>query len=194
MHCVAGIFVGGAARRMGGRPKGLLRAPSGETLVQRWHRIFAACAIECVLIGDHPAYAHEGITMMSDAYEGSDTSEKQGPLAGLVALLGRAGTGSAIAVACDMPFVTERLVRRLVDAPWARAVAARREGRWEPFFARYDAAAALPIASAHLRSGELSLAGVLDELGAHPLVLLPHEASELDDWDTPSDVRARRRT
>jgi molybdopterin-guanine dinucleotide biosynthesis protein A len=135
--------------------------------------------------------------MMSDASDSVDTGDtvhNQGPLAGLVALLGRAGAGSAIAVACDMPFVTERLVRRLVDAPWAHAVAARREGRWEPFFARYDAAAALPIASARLRRAELSLAGVLDELGAHPLVLLPHEASELDDWDTPSDVRVRRRT
>ena len=54
---LAGIFVGGQSTRMEGRPKGLLLSSSGETLVERWRKMFAALAIDVVLVGRHAAYA-----------------------------------------------------------------------------------------------------------------------------------------
>jgi molybdopterin-guanine dinucleotide biosynthesis protein A len=188
MHAslVAGIFVGGGSTRMGGRPKGLLRAPSGETLIERWRSVFEALAIPCVLVGERAkdAYASAGLEVLADERAGGDL----GPLGGLLALLGHAGERSAIAVACDMPFVSVELVRRLASAAPAPAIAARRDGRWEPFFARYDAKAVLPTALAHADARRGSLQALLDAVGATELTMSAAEHAELRDWDTPEDA------
>lgn len=180
---LAGIFVGGSARRMGGKPKGLLETEAGETIVDRWIRIFAECNIPVVLVGDAAPYESRQIERVRDA------DMAVGPLAGLMALLERAGDGAAIAVACDMPYVSRTLVERLVTAPPTRVVAARREGRWEPFFARYDAARVLPVARKHAAAGAHAMQGLLEACGAQELSLDRDELRQLDDWDTPSDIR-----
>jgi molybdopterin-guanine dinucleotide biosynthesis protein A len=189
MHAtlVAGIFVGGGSTRMGGRPKGMLRAPSGETLVGRWKGIFTALAIPCVLVGERAkeAYAATGLEVLADERANGEL----GPLGGLLALLAYAGERNAIAVACDMPFVSLELVRKLASAPaHARAIAARRDGRWEPLFARYDAAAVLPTALAHATARRGSLQALLDAVKADELTMSADEHAELRDWDTPEDA------
>jgi molybdenum cofactor guanylyltransferase len=189
MHAsvVAGIFVGGGSTRMGGRPKGLLLAPSGETLVARWKGLFASLSIPCLLVGERArsAYASAGLEVLDDARAADDL----GPLGGLLALLEHAGERAAIAVACDMPFVSAELVRRLAEArATAPAIAARREGRWEPFFARYDAKAALPIALEHADARRGSLQALLDAALAEELTMSDAEHAELRDWDAPEDV------
>lgn len=186
MHAslVAGIFVGGRSSRMGGGPKGLLELAPGVTLVGRWRALFERLAIPAVLVGEHAAYAHLSIPTIAD-------EPHAGPLGGMLALLAHAGDRMAIAVACDMPFVSDALVKRLAfapRAPGAPAIAARREGRWEPFFARYDAPLVLPIARAEAAAGRLSLKGLLEAAKAGELVLADAEAEELDDWDTPEDA------
>jgi molybdopterin-guanine dinucleotide biosynthesis protein A len=182
---VAGIFVGGRSSRMGGQPKGLLELTPGLTLVGRWRALFQGLGIACVLVGESAAYAGEGVPAIADA-------EAEGPLGGLLALLAHAGDRVAVAVACDMPFVSDALVTRLVEEAPAPALVARRGGRWEPFFARYDARAILPLAEASARSGARSLQAILDAVGARELALSPDEAAQLDDWDTPADARRPR--
>jgi molybdenum cofactor guanylyltransferase len=137
-----------------------------------------------VLVGRGAAYADLGLEMLDDDPPGI------GPLGGLVALLGRAGTGCALAVACDMPFVTGKLVARLLGAPPAPVVAPRREGRWEPLFARYDAPFTLPLARAQVAAGRHALRELLDVCGAVELRLEAGEGEELEDWDRPEDVTA----
>jgi molybdopterin-guanine dinucleotide biosynthesis protein A len=168
---------------MGGTPKGLLRTPTGETIVDRWRGTFDALGIPCVLVGAHDAYASLGLASVDDEPPGI------GPLGGLVALLVRAGTGAAIAVACDMPYVSRALVERLVRAPSTQPVVApRHDGRWEPLFARYDPPRVLPVARRRAAAGIRALQGLLNEMGAEPLALAPGELDELRDWDAPSDV------
>jgi molybdopterin-guanine dinucleotide biosynthesis protein A len=182
MPDLGGIFVGGRGRRMGGVAKGLLLAPSGETLVARWRRLFAELGWASVLVGRHDDYAHIDIECIADNPSGI------GPLGGLTALLARAGEGQAIAVACDMPFVSIELLRKLASYPTrAPVVAARRGSLWEPLFARYDAARVIAAAEERARSGEHALQGLLGAVGADALPLASAEAHELRDWDRPED-------
>jgi len=170
---------------MGGRPKGLLPAPDGGTLVERCCRVLAAAGIEdVVLVGAQPAYASLGRTTIDDAPPGT------GPMGGILALLGyaaRVRAPFAIALACDMPFVSASLITRLRDAPPAPVVAPRRERRWEPLCARYAWSAGAAAEHRVLR-GDYSLQRWLDDAGAIELPLEPEEAAELRDWDAPEDV------
>lgn len=169
---------------MGGITKGLLPAPEGGTLVERWARLFAGLAIPVVLVGAGDAYANAGLERIDDAVPGI------GPLGGLVALLERAGSSDAIAVACDMPYVSPALLAKLARQPSdARALAPRQGTTWEPLFARFRAPDALGAAREHARRGPHSLQALLDALGAEVLPLDPREHAELRDWDTPDDVK-----
>ncbi len=177
---VLGIFVGGESRRMGS-PKGLLRT-GGVSLVERWIALGAELGLEARLVGRRPEYAAWAELTLDDAPGGI------GPLGGLRALLVHAGRRPALAFACDMPRVSIALARRLLGAPDAIAVAAARDGRWEPFCARWDAERALPAVEARIARGARSLTGLLDEVGATALELSAEERAELHDWDTPADV------
>ena len=179
------VLVGGASTRMGGAPKGLLRTASGETILERWARLFAELGIPHLLVGDAASYGSSGHGAIPDDPPGI------GPLGGLVAAL-RAGEAPVVVVACDMPFVSRALLERLATHPSEAAiVAARRDDRYEPLFARYDPARVLPVAEAHVRSRELSLQKLLRACAADVLPLSDEEAAELRDWDTPEDVAAK---
>lgn len=181
MHVVAGIFVGGASSRMGGRPKGLLTTPEGITLVDRWRAMFEALGVEHVLVGKRAEYASIPLVTLEDDPPGV------GPIGGLAALLAHAGEGRALVVACDMPFVTREDVEALLASEGPVALAARRDDRWEPLFARYDAPRALPVVRAHITAGRLGLQGLLTALGARPIAIEP---AHLADWDSPQDLKS----
>jgi len=182
---IAGVFIGGAAKRMGERAKGLLEAPGGGTLVDRWLSVLHEAGVARVLlVGSHPAYGALGLETIADEPSGV------GPIGGLAALLRRAGPSRALALACDMPFVSARLVERLVAAPEAPVVAPWRDGRWEPLCARYDAARVLPCVLRRIAARQYALQLLLAEAGAAPLPLEPRDEPELRDWDTPEDVQS----
>lgn len=182
---IAGVFVGGESRRMGS-PKGLLTR-DGRSLVTRWLALFEGLGVPCVLVGARPEYAHIPAVALADRPAGV------GPVGGLAALLEHAaagGFGHAVTVACDMPHLDEALLARLVAHGPAPAVAARRAGRWEPFFARYDVAALRPLIVARLAEGRHDLQGLLALAGTVELSLTDEESGRLRDWDTPADVAA----
>lgn len=172
---IGGIFVGGAGTRMGGAAKGLLLGPDGQPLVVRTAELLRAQGITPVLVGLRAEY-----TTMLPALP--DAVGATGPIAGLLALLEHAGDEDAIALACDMPFLSASSLARLAAAPLASIVAPRRDGRWEPFFSRHRPRAVLPHARA-LAGG--SLQRLFDRAGAAELFVSP---MELRDWDTPEDV------
>lgn len=188
---LCGIFVGGASRRMGGAPKGLLPAPdTGEPLVLRLRRIATEAGLRPVLVGRAEAYAALGLPVLADDPAGV------GPLGGLAALLRAAGELGAVALSCDLPHLTAATLGRIREAPvlpvpggrWD-VVAARRgpEAPWEPLCARY-APSALPILSAALAAGERSFQGLFRRLAVVPLALAPEALTELADWDEPGDI------
>jgi molybdenum cofactor guanylyltransferase len=180
---VAGIFVGGRSRRMGGNPKGLLVAPDGGTILARTIALVREVADEVVLVGTNAAYASFDLPVLTDA------APDAGPLGALVALLDYAGERRAIAIACDMPRITAELLARLAGEHDDAAIVAPRDGpRWSPLFARYDAPRALADARARLVAGVHSLQPLLDAMNARELVLNGEERRGLLDWDAPEDI------
>jgi len=185
---IAGIFVGGASRRMGGRPKGLLPAPEGGvTLLERLARLCEAAGLRPVLVGRNAAVE----AALPELERIEDRPAGVGPLGGLAGLLHAAGAASVVTLACDLPAVEGRLLERLLAAsPGAPILAPRAaDGRWQPFFARWDARCALPWIEEALARGERSLQPLLDR---HGCALELDEAAwrALRDWDTPEDVAA----
>lgn len=180
---LCGIFVGGGSTRMGS-PKALLRH-EGVTLVDRAVALARSCNLEVALVGVRPEYADLPLPAIDDA------PANIGPIGGLGGLFGYAhahGCAWVIAIACDMPYVHQRLLRALITAPSAPIVAPRRDGKWEPLFARYDIARVAPILAARIQNEKHALQGLLDEAGATELTLNAEEAEALDDWDAPADM------
>jgi molybdopterin-guanine dinucleotide biosynthesis protein A len=175
---------------MGGVVKGNLPSPDGERLLER---LVGECAKAIpnalpVLIGDARAHADLGLRALSDTPSGV------GPLGGLRALLLHAkqsGAWGAVALACDLPYLSARLIERLsTESPEALFLAPREGALWHTLVARYSVLS-LPAVDATLDAGDRALQRVVGRLGDHARVLplAPAELDELRDWDTPDDVR-----
>lgn len=189
---LVGIFVGGRGSRMGGVAKGLLKAPSSEaSLVERLlsELSLALPDAEVVLVGAAAAYARLGVAAVTDEPPGV------GPIGGLIGLLAhaeRCGAAHVLALACDLPRLGGTTLQRLVsEATDADALTTAQGAIRNPLIARYTVTNALPAAREVLRTGKRSLQAVLDHLGDRvvTLPLTDAEATTLDDWDTPEDVR-----
>lgn len=183
MTPLLGVLVGGASRRMGGAPKGLLLV-DGEPIVARIARITREIGLEIVFVGSGVGYDALGVTRIEDAA----TSEAggAGPLAGLVALLRFAAGRDVIALACDLPRVPKSVIERLARAN--DTCAPKIDGVWQPLVARWGGST-LDLAERRLTERRLALHAILDEVGARALELDDAERRALVDWDTPDDVR-----
>ena len=192
---VVGLFIGGASRRMGGQAKGMLPAPGGsETVSARLIRIVQDTLprASIVLVGKHSNYDSLQLPSLTDRPPGI------GPLGGLLALLHHTlaqatepgSPAVALALACDMPYVSHELLHRLNDeSPDAAALAPCVDGRYQPFFARYKASLALRAAESCQAKQLHSLQHVLRSLDTEALSLDESETLQLRDWDRPEDVQ-----
>lgn len=117
-----------------------------------------------------------------------DSFADAGPLAGLHAGLAAAATPWILAVACDLPFLTEESLRTLLASRTrqAHAVVARSpDGRLHPLCACYHRRA-LPAVTAHLAAGRYALYALLEALPNVRVVDLP--AGPLRNVNTPADL------
>lgn len=185
-----GLFVGGKARRFGGIAKGWLESPEGPSIVERTVAIARSArpGAALVLVGDASAYDKLGVEAIADAPPGI------GPLGGLSALLAEAerrGARAALALACDMPFLSTDLIRRLCELePSAPVLAPRPNGQpWYALTARY-AIDVRPVLKSMIDEGEHKLQRLFERVpGATALPLAEAELAQLVDWDSPEDVR-----
>jgi molybdenum cofactor guanylyltransferase len=189
-----GIFVGGKSSRMG-RTKGLLKAPAplrlGGPDISLVERLLEITELELgcstVLVGARPEYEYLKRPTMQDA------ARECGPLGGLVSLLRHAeqqGKAYVLAMACDLPYVSADLVRRLALFPAAAPVVCPQwQGIDQPLFARYSTRCRLPFEEA-LEAGRFALMSVICGLDRSVLPLSEHEAQLLGDWDRPEDIKA----
>jgi len=178
-----GVLAGGRGARMGGRDKAALLAPGGgETLLARLIRLGRAAGLELVVVGGRGA---PGVPLLCD--EPSDI----GPIGGLCALLSHAGERPAVALACDLPYVSAELIAKLACARSEAAVLAARDaetGKWQPLFARYDSPRVLPALRAAIAAGSRSFQTFLRNVDVQELPLDATERAQLRDWDAPADL------
>jgi len=178
-----GVLAGGRGLRMGGRDKSRLPAPdTGEALAARIVRLASGLGFDCTLVGGEPL---PGVPRLIDDPPGI------GPIGGLTALLAQAGARNALAVACDLPHVTQALLARLAtESPGALVLCPRdpATGKWQPLFARYDAPRVLPAFHAAIENGTRSMQTVFRTLDVSELALSDAERAALTDWDAPSDI------
>src|SRR5512138_2118572 len=100
--CTGVLLAGGAATRMGGAPKGLLRV-GGETLAARSVALLRRVFGRAMLVANDAApYAALGVPVVPDAVRG------RGAPGGLHAALAAAETPWVFVAACDMPFLDAR--------------------------------------------------------------------------------------
>jgi molybdopterin-guanine dinucleotide biosynthesis protein A len=99
------ILAGGESRRMG-RPKAQLRL-GGATLLERQVRLLASVCGQVVVVGAN-VDAPSGVPLIPDIFPG------RGPLGGIHAALAASRTEFNLIVACDLPFLSRRLLLGLV--------------------------------------------------------------------------------
>jgi molybdenum cofactor guanylyltransferase len=127
------VLAGGAARRMGGSDKGLIRLagrPMIEYVLDALRPQVGSILINANRNPDQ--YARYGVAVIADERTGF-----QGPLAGMAAAMQSAQTEFIVTAPCDSPFVPADLVRRLgrsLAAGHADICAAHADGRLQPVF------------------------------------------------------------
>ncbi|HXV22254.1 MAG TPA: formate dehydrogenase accessory sulfurtransferase FdhD [Desulfuromonadales bacterium] len=141
------ILAGGESRRMGS-DKSLLPLDGGR-FIDHAYRTLAALFDEVLIVTNSPdLYAGLPCRKVPDLYP------LKGSLAGIHSALSHARTGKIFVVACDMPFLSAEVIRRLCarDAA-ADVVIPRSERGVEPLHALYDTRC-LPAVEELLDAGE----------------------------------------
>ncbi len=185
-NCTAIIMAGGDSQRMGTDKASLLL--DGQTLLQSVTATMRQLFPQVIISVRQP---RTGIELPQVCDEQPDG----GPLAGLVASLGKIETPWAFMVACDMPFVVPEVVELLAKYRLQhQAVVPVVHGHPQPLAAFYAASCLGPL-RASLAAQQESLRGVLQQLD----VRYVDEAEMLEadpllrsffDLDTPQDVAA----
>lgn len=167
------LLTGGSSRRMGFDKAGL--RIGGETLARRLARLLMDVAEPVVEVGR----GRSGLPAVLESPPGA------GPLAAIGA--GRAALrlaghdGSALVIACDLPFVTKELLELLAAHPSDASVLPVVGGIDQPLLARWSATD-LDAAAELVASGDRSLRRLPDRTAATRL----GEA----DWGAVADPRA----
>jgi molybdenum cofactor guanylyltransferase len=143
------IQAGGESSRMG-QDKALVPF-LGRPLIQRVFDRVVGLGDEILVTTNHPlAFTFLQAKLASDVLPG------KGALGGLYTALSKASHPLVAVVACDMPFVSPRLLAALRDRlaeTGCAAVIPRSAGGLEPFHAVYRRSACLPLIQASLGDG-----------------------------------------
>jgi len=158
MRTTAIVLAGGASRRMG-RDKALL-ALGGRCLLQR-------AADEVSAVSDEVIIAARGRRLNVSGRNlrwVPDFPGAEGPLAGFGSGLAAASHDTAFLVACDMPFISGALLRKLADSLGeCDAIVPLCDGVPQPLHAVYHRRS-LPTVQSLLRLGERSFRALLPRL------------------------------
>jgi len=153
------ILAGGASRRMG-LDKAAIQFGDATLLEHVAARLAGLCEEVVIAAADRPRQRLRGVSPVWV----TDPSGASGPLAGLAAGLAAVWRPTAIVVACDMPFLSENLLRHLLDLVQdCDAVVPVSRGVAQPLHAAYSRGC-LPMTQSLLRLGARSMTDLLPHL------------------------------
>ena len=166
------ILAGGQASRLGGIDKGRL-AVGPASILERQLELLGTLTSHVMIVTSNRSRCR-GV----DARVVEDRVPGTGALGGLYTALVEATTEQVLVLACDMPFLTTSLLRRLADRGANADVAVPRDrGGRHPLCASYQRRVA-PELRARIDAGELRVGAALDDLMV--LELGPDELEALD--------------
>lgn len=153
----AAILAGGRASRMGGADKSALRIGDGRILDRQLAVLRDVADPVAIVANDAAPFATLGVPVIPDVIAGA------GPLAGILSALEWSPAPRTLVVACDMPFLTAALLRRLAAPSEADLVIPRGIRGYEPLCAVWSANAAAAIRQRLARGGR-DVVGLVEEL------------------------------
>ncbi len=113
MKIAGAVLAGGKATRYANRPKGLLRLPGGETIIEHLLGEMAAVGVEprVICANDERLYGDFGVRVIPDLTAGN------GPLGGIEAVLVDVASraDAVLFLPCDTPNITAVEIRRLCE-------------------------------------------------------------------------------
>jgi len=187
MDSIAGfILAGGQSRRMGRDKSQLLLA--GQTFVARIASELGAATDTVSVVGTDTIALPHRLATIADVYPG------WGALGGVQAALAACAADWALIVACDFPFVTGELFRRLAGLRGGFAAVApiQSDNIPQPLCALYRVAPCLKRAEQLIKSGERKPIALLQSVATRWVSFA--ELSELagadhffDNINTPED-------
>jgi molybdopterin-guanine dinucleotide biosynthesis protein A len=127
------ILAGGRSRRLGGRNKAALRIGDDTVLDRQLSKLRRVVDRTIIVADDSALFAWTGLPVVRDLAPG------EGALGALRTAIHTAGNDRTLVIACDMPFVSDGLLRYLVDAGREADIAIPRTARgYEPLCATYS--------------------------------------------------------
>jgi FdhD protein len=165
------ILAGGSSRRMG-RDKAMLDF-HGKPLIQEIHDVLAGIFQEVIVVANDPdRYKFLPCRIVSDIFQG------KGTLAGIHAGLLSCGENDAFVVACDMPFLQQRLIRHIVTiGNDSDVVLPSTPEALQPLHALYRKSC-LPVIERQLIDGNLSVLDIYPQL--RTITISPKDVKFLD--------------
>lgn len=194
---VAGVVLAGGLSSRLGQEKAHLRVygQSQPDLLRRTHDLLASLLPQC-WVACRPGQPRPGYDCIFDQVEGL------GPFSGVHAALRRArdqGCAAVLALSCDLPFMAEAVLRRLLAgreaAPDTRLLTTfcqKETGFIEALTAVYEVAA-LPFFDAALERGERKLSRIIPQSRQCRLMYGQEEALPFFNINYPADLEVVRR-
>lgn len=158
----AAILAGGQARRLGGVPKALLEIGGVRIIDRQLAALREVAGPICIVSADAARYRPFGVPVVSDALPAA------GALGGIYTALVWSPAPRVIVVACDLPFLSPRLLRRLAEESQADVVVPRSVRGYEPLCAAWHVRAAGTLRR-RIARGELKAADAIAEVTAEEI-------------------------
>jgi molybdopterin-guanine dinucleotide biosynthesis protein A len=181
----AAILAGGRGRRMGGLNKAGLHLGALRIIDRQLAVLRRVADPVFVVAADASTFTEPGIRVVADLVPGA------GALGGIYTAILSSPRDRTLVVACDMPFLDERLIARLAAPSAADLVVPRPPAGYEPLCATYARRCADAIHARILR-GELKAAEIVrdvsvEEIGPDLLATYDPHGVLFTNVNTPHD-------
>ena len=176
------ILAGGQSSRMG-TDKALVPF-RGMPMMQHSIRLLSELFTSITIVSNHESHHEFGLEVIPDAFE------KTGPLGGIIAGLRNSTTEMNFFMACDMPMVTSRIIKSLLEAVNTNGcITASYNGKSETLCTLYPKSA-LPLLEEMASKQQHRLYDMLDALKANVMdVTHLCESNPFININTPAELQ-----